>query len=134
MIKKYLDSNIFINPVLYNDETARKCKKVLDKIISKEIIGITSFLTWDELVYVIGKNLGRELAISEGEKFLKFPNLIFIDVNKNILIKAQKILSEFNIKPRDSIHAATALMQKCEEIFSVDSDFKVIKELKLIDP
>ena len=134
MIKKYLDSNIFISPILYNDEIAQKCKEILTKIISNEFIGITSILTWYEVVYTIGKNLGREIAIKEGDRFLKFPNLIFIDVNKNVLSKAQKILTDFNIKPRDSIHAATYLLQGCKEFFSNDSDFKRIKELKLMQP
>ncbi|MDO8460660.1 MAG: type II toxin-antitoxin system VapC family toxin [Nanoarchaeota archaeon] len=132
MKKIYLDSNLFLNSLLYEDEKANTCKKTILKIINKEIYGITSVLTWDEIVYVIGKNLGREIAIKEGEQFLRFPNLKFIDVNKEVILEAQKLIKIYKLKPRDAIHIATALSQNCTEIITDDSDFDGIKEIKRI--
>lgn len=133
-MKKYLDSNIFLNSILYDDDIASKCKKIIYKIVKKEIIGTTSILTWDELVYIIRKNLGKEIAITEGEKFLKMPNLVFIDVNKNIVYKAQKLVNKYNLKPRDAIHTATAILNDIQEIISDDNDFDKIDEIKRISP
>lgn len=132
MMKKYLDSNIFINSVLYNDEKAKKCKEIVLKIAKKEIIGVTSILTWDELVYVVRKNIGKEIAIKEGKKFLMLPNIIFVDANKNIIDKAQELISKYNLKPRDAIHAVSALINDINEIISDDEDFDKIKEIKRI--
>lgn len=125
----YIDTNIFIKAVL-NDE--KKCKKILEKIINKEIIAFTSILSWDELVYIIRKFIGKEIAISEGEKFLRFPNLIFIDAKKEIIQKAQKLIKTYNLQPRDAIHIASALANNISEIISEDKDFEEVKEIKRI--
>ena len=62
-MKRYIDTNIFLNSVLYTDEKAAQCINILSKIIERGIIGVTSVLTWDEFIYVIHKNLGKETAI-----------------------------------------------------------------------
>ncbi|MBI2451890.1 type II toxin-antitoxin system VapC family toxin [Candidatus Pacearchaeota archaeon] len=134
MTKKYLDTNLFLNPILYNDKKANKCKEIVSKIALEEIKGITSALTWGELVYTINKYFGKEIAIKEGDNFIKFPNLVFVEVDINIISSAQKLISNYNLRPRDAIHAATALAQNCTEIISDDSDFDNIKEIKRISP
>jgi len=133
MIKKYLDANIFLNAILYNDKNAKRCEKILIKLVNKEIIGMTSVLTWDEVVYVIRKNLGKEIAIKESKKFLKFPNLIFVDANKRIIFYAQKLMEKYNLMPRDAIHSASAILSECEEIISEDKDFDIINGLKRVE-
>ena len=131
MMKEYIDSNIFIQAIIRNDPD---CIRVLEKIINKDFISITSILSWDELTYIINKFIDREIAVSEGEKYLQFPNLNFIDAKKEIIVKAQNLLKKYNIKPRDAIHAATALHSGVTEIISEDSDFDKIIEIKRIDP
>ena len=51
-----------------------------------------------------------------------------------MLIKAQKLIKFYNIKPRDALHAATALLQGSNEIISDDIDFDKIKEIKRLKP
>jgi len=131
-MKRYIDSNVFIYPVLFADDKAKRCRAVLQQIVSREIQAATSVLTWDEFTYIIQRNLGREIAIAEGEKFLHFPNLLLIETNAAILAKAQQLLSEFNIRPRDAIHAATAILQGVTEIISDDPDFDKIKTIRRI--
>lgn len=131
MKKEYIDANIFIQAIIRNDPN---CIKVLEKIINKDFISLTSILSWDELTYIIDKFIDREIAVMEGEKYLQFPNLNFIDAKKEIIIKAQNLLKKYNIKPRDAIHAATALHSGATEIISEDSDFDKIIEIKRIDP
>ena len=133
-MKRYIDTNIFLNSVLYTDEKAAQCINILSKIIERGIIGVTSVLTWDEFIYVIHKNLGKETAIKESENFFKLPNLLLISADKNIIVRAQNLMKEYNIKPRDAIHAATALINNIHEIISDDADFDKIKELKRISP
>lgn len=131
MKKKYIDANVFIQAILRGDN---KSKKVLQKIIRKEIDGITTILSWDELVYVLGKFINKDIAVIEGKKFLIFPNLIFVDAKKETIMKAQKLVEEYDLKPRDAIHAATAINLNIREIISEDDDFDKIKELKRISP
>ena len=119
----YIDSNIFIFPVIYNNEQAYKAGNILSRIENNEIIGYTSVLTWDEVVYVIWKTLGKADSISIGKKFINYPNLRFINTDLNIIIKATEIAENYNLKPRDSIHIATALSRDIHNIISDDSDF-----------
>ena len=134
MIKKYLDTNVFIYPLLKEDAKAESCKKIIFKAVDKHFEGVTSILTWDEFVYTLQKFLGRKLALIEGEKFLKIPNLIFIDVTKRVVAEAHRLMKEYELKPRDAIHAATALFQNCDEIVSDDSDFEKLRNLKIVKP
>ena len=53
MMKNYLDANIFMNAFLYEDEKAKKCKEIISIISRNELVGVTSALTWDEIVYSI---------------------------------------------------------------------------------
>ena len=132
MTKKYLDSNVFIYPILYSDEKAEICKRILKKVASREFNACTSVLCWDEFVYTLRKTRGKEISEEEGERFLRFPNLIFIDANKLVVFKAQELVKKYNLKPRDAIHSATAMINDVDEIISDDSDFDVINELKRI--
>ena len=131
MNKKYIDANIFIQGILRNDNRA---KEIILKIAKKEFIGVTSVLSWDEIVFTIRKFLGNELAKIEGGKFFGLPNFEYIDAKKEIILKAQKLIEKYNIKPRDAIHSATAIHLGIREIVSEDKDFDKVKELKRVDP
>ncbi len=133
-MKKYLDANVFLNSILYDDEKAEKCKIIISKVVKKELIAVTSILTWDEIVYIIGKNLGRDICVKEGYQFLRLPNLILVDASKHIIAQAQELIKDYNLKPRDAIHIATAISQNCTEVISDDADFDNIKEIKRISP
>ncbi len=132
MKKKYLDTTVFTYAALYADSKSNNCKNLLIKIGKNQVEGFTSLITWDELIYIVKKTLGREISIEEGEKFLKLPNLKFIDLNIKIIQKAQELITTYSLNPRDAIHAATAIVNNIAEIISDDSDFDVIKEIKRI--
>lgn len=130
----YIDSNIFIFPVIYDNDQACKAGNILSRIENNEIIGYTSVLTWDEVTYVIWKTLGKADSISIGRKFINYPNLRFINADLNIIIKAMEIGENYNLKPRDSIHIATALSKNIYDIISDDSDLDsvdIIQRIKL---
>jgi len=131
---KYIDSNVFIYPVIYNYNITgvNKAKKYLLQIAKGHLKACTAALTWDELVWIVRKISNIEIAILEGEKFLKFPHLLILDVNHHVLQKAQEIIEEYYLKPRDAIHAATAIINNINQIISDDEDFDTIKELKRI--
>ncbi len=130
----YLDSNVFIYPVIYDESIplASKSKIILMAIEEGKIVASTSLLTWDEVVWVVLKILGREDALMQGRKLLGFPKLQFIEVDEAIILKAQSLIESYNLKPRDAIHAASALLSGSNVIVSEDRDFDVIKELKRI--
>lgn len=132
---KYVDSNVFILPILYEEETEKKAKSARDiliKIAKGDLSAATSLLTWDEIVWVIRKLMSSEVAIKEGKKFLQFPNLEMLEIKRSVIIQAQEIVNKYYIKPRDAIHVASAIDNGIKEIISDDSGFDKIKEITRI--
>ena len=130
---QYVDSNVFLYSVLYSPDLeikAKRAKEILQKIENKELSAATSTLTWDEVVWVATKLLGRSGGITLGQKLLGFPNLEFINVDEAIIAQAQSLMDKYKLSPRDSIHVASALSRKATIIISDDEDFDQIKEIK----
>jgi len=128
----YIDSNIFIFPIIYENEQANISRKILERIEKNEIIAYTSVLTWDEVAYVVNKVMGKADSINAGKKFINYPNLRFIQASIDIIIRAQEIIQNYNLKPRDSIHVASALSKSIHNIVSDDSDFDKIDLIKRV--
>ncbi|MDR0372994.1 MAG: type II toxin-antitoxin system VapC family toxin [Nitrososphaerota archaeon] len=129
----YIDSNVFLYPVLYSNEADLRVKKageILKNIANGELLAFTSVLTWDEVVWVVRKTMGTSEAQSQGQKLLGFLNLQFIKIDENILSQAQGLINKYTLKPRDAIHIASAVNQKIALIISDDQDFDGIKEIK----
>jgi hypothetical protein len=133
----YIDTNIFLNAILYDPDVntdAKAAKKLLGKIIAGNVKAITSLLTWDEFTWIVQKNLGRQVAIEKGQAFLNHPNLAFKKVSIDIVQRAQDLLSVYTIRPRDALHAATAILNRTTTIISCDGDLDEIKEIVRLDP
>lgn len=128
----YLDSNVFIYPVIYQAEyepKAKRAKQILQNIESGKTDAYTSTLTWDEVVWVVSRTLNRSEGINQGKKLLDFPNLKLIPADSQVLSHAQRLIEKQKITPRDAIHVASALERKVTEIISDDSELDIIKEI-----
>jgi len=133
----YVDSNIFLYPIIYKLEAveeARESKNFLLKISEGLVEACTATITWDEIVWVVRKIFGLKPSIELGRKFLEFPNLKLLNVKRSIVLRAQGLMEKYEIKPRDAIHAATALENGIETIVSYDRDFDKLEEIKRLDP
>jgi len=129
----YVDSNIFIYAAASkSDRLVSLSKNILSEITEGEIQAFTSVLTWDEFFWVTKRILGPELAKTESSKFLDMPNLRFIAADEMIIRNAQRVAENYNLKPRDAIHAASAISRGIKKIISDDTDFDNIKELRRI--
>jgi uncharacterized protein len=129
----YLDSNVFIYAIIYDKEDEPKAKKANDILLNIEngkIAAYTSTLTWDEVVWVISRAMGRKEGASQGKKMLGFPNLQFVVADENVLARAQKLIDKYSLSPRDSIHIASALEKRIKQIISDDADFDQVKEIR----
>jgi len=129
----YLDSNVFIYPVIYQAEVqpkAKKAKEILRNVENGKLPACTSTLTWDEVVWVVSKTMGRNEAVNQGQKLLGFPNLQFVAADENVLAHAQRLMDKYKISPRDSIHVASAIEKKTKSLISDDTDFDQVKEIK----
>ncbi|MBI4181376.1 MAG: PIN domain-containing protein [Candidatus Aenigmarchaeota archaeon] len=131
---KYLDANIFLLPLLYQDKRSAAARSVLVRVATGEMSAATSLLTWDEVVRVVQKTLGKDVARAEGRKLLGFPHLRFLDLTTRIAWKAQELREQMDLGPRDALHAATALTADLPAIISTDTDFDGIPGLQRIGP
>lgn len=128
----YLDTNIFVYSAINDKKKGELSRNILSSIVRGEKFGCTSLLTWDELFWAIIKERGRKIALKEGEKFLSFPKIILLETTKEIISLSQKLISKYSLKPRDAIHAATALVNNINEIVSDDPDFDKIEEIRRV--
>ena len=129
----YIDSNVFLYPVLYSGiKEAETAGEILTGIEQKNIQAYTSTLTWDEVSYVVERAFGKTDSIEVGKKFLNFPFLRFIPVDDEIIRRSQVIREKYNLKPRDSIHISCAIERNISEIITDDADFDGIKEITRI--
>ncbi len=129
----YIDANVFLDAILYDDDKALKAKELLVKAAEKEESACTSVMTWDEIVWISRRFLGPEKSRAEGKKFIEFPNLEIISVDAIIIQEAQRLMDTCGLKPRDAIHAASAISKGIRKIASNDPDFEKVKELKRIN-
>ncbi|MGP3667891.1 MAG: type II toxin-antitoxin system VapC family toxin [Candidatus Bathyarchaeota archaeon] len=81
------------------------------------------------MTWIVKKIIGNELSLEYGRKFLRF-----FGVRKTTILKAQDLMEKHRLKPRDTIHAATALENKINTIVSYDRDFDSLIEVKRIEP
>jgi predicted nucleic acid-binding protein len=94
----YLDSNVFLYSVLYSTELqpkAKKAQEILASIANGLMPACTSTLTWDEVVWIVKRNMGRAESVNQGKKLLGFPNLEFIAVDDLIVSRAQKLMEKY---------------------------------------
>lgn len=120
---KYLDSNVFIYPVLYEGMKAQKAKAILEGMVDGTKYA-TAALTMDEVLRVVSRRASRRKAIQVGMDILELPNLRILDVSGLDTLKAIELMEEhIELKPRDAIHAAVCLNNKMSIIVSDDDDF-----------
>lgn len=129
-MRTYIDANIFLYAVLYDDERAQRCRNVLSAIVDGKLEAVTSVLTWDEFTHVVEKVVDRPSAVLQGERFLHFPRLSFQPCTSDVLIRAQQLRASIHLGARDSIHAASALIAGARTLLSEDCDFDGIPELQ----
>jgi predicted nucleic acid-binding protein len=124
----YLDTGVIVTPLLKNREQSviDECRSWLERVAQGQVRALTSYLTWDEVTWVAGKASGaydRQKAIAAGRLLLELKNLEFIPVDEDVTKGAQNLLAQFGFKPRDCIHASSALIHAGGELLTLDSGF-----------
>ncbi len=95
----YIDANVFLNYILYDPQSiplALVAGQFLEQVRDRQVNACTSLLTWDELTWVVRRELTLEDARKQGLEFLDFPWLQFLNVTKDVVKKAQEIVCLLN--------------------------------------
>lgn len=130
--KIYIDANIFVYAASNNEIHGTKARLFLSKVNNGETEAVTSILTLDEVLWALQKLIGRESAHTITSSLLLFPNLTLVDATKNIIAEALFIYEQQRIQPRDAIHLATMRFKNITTIFTDDSDFDKVQNIKRI--
>ena len=126
----YCDSNLFIYPMTSKEAQAEAAIKILRAMADGKIMGMTSSLALDEVLWVTWKSSSKGEAIKAVEAVLGLSNLEIVDTSVSDVKKAIELLKRYDLKPRDAIHAACSLNHAIFSIISGDADFDMVKELK----
>lgn len=126
----YVDANIFIFALTESSPERGRCLSVLDSMARGALDASTCSLTWDEVVYVAAKHGGAEAGRLAGQALLSIPNLRILSVDRAALFAAQELRERYGLSPRDSIHAACAVLAGEREFYSDDADFDKVKEFR----
>ena len=130
----FIDANLIMYSIGGPHPLREPCKKLLEKIKSREILGVTNTEVLQEILYryfSMGRGTLGEIAYQSMIEFCTdiFPVRV-VDTDK-----ALEILKMVNgITSRDAIHAATMMNNGIKEIISTDPHFDLIHEIKRIDP
>jgi predicted nucleic acid-binding protein len=130
----FLDANLIMYSMGGSHPLREPCKKFLEKIKSREVLGVTNTEVLQEILY-------RYFSIERGtlgeivyQSMIEFCIDIF-PVRVADTDKALEILKRVKgITSRDAVHAATMIHNGIGEIISTDPHFDLIDEIKRIDP
>lgn len=125
----YIDSNIFIFAAIDRSELGDNCRKVLDKIQNTDLTCASSFLTIDEVIWVIKKKLGKENAVRIAKASLSLP-VKWIEVDRTIMFRMIEYFNDNNLDPRESLHISSMREAGINTILSEDGDFDNVKGIK----
>lgn len=125
----YLDANVFIFAAVNEGEKGKKSRKTIKDIREGKEKAATSALTFDEVIWKVKKERGKEAALRAGKAILEMQNLIILDVDAPILWEAYELIKNYKLDPRDSIHAACAITHGIYTMISDDPDFDRIKDI-----
>jgi len=129
----YVDSNVFIYPAIYDPQKiakASQARRILLQIAGGKIEAYTSTLTWNEVVRAVWRYFGIESALNQGRRLLEIPHLQFLPVDFETISTAQDLAEKHKLKPRDSLHAGSALRNHIKNIISDDEDFDRVPNLQ----
>ena len=119
-----VDGRVFIYPAIYDPWSISGAASArLDEIAS----------TWDEATWVVRRLVDPKKTAAQGASSLRLQTLKLPKVDFETISEAQSIVESHDLKPRDAVHAATALTNDIHRILSFDHDF-VIPSLARITP
>jgi predicted nucleic acid-binding protein len=106
--------------------------ELAQSIHNKKIRGIASVITITELIKIRGMKDTERMRSDLGK--LVTSNLIFIDVDRTIAIKAGELRLRYDIPTADSLIAATGIVENVKHILTDDDHFDSVKNLlKTVD-
>lgn len=123
--RRYWDSSCFLAWLKPEPERRDACREVLQAAEKRELQIVTSAISLTE---VIKLNKGPVVIPQEHEQkirdFFKQEYIVIVQVTRLIAEEARSLIWRFPaLRPKDALHAATALYGGVEDLDTFDKDF-----------
>ena len=130
VIDLYIDSNIFIYSFIDNTEQGDMARKLMERIVRGETDACASPLVLDEVLWVVQRLRGKDVALRVGNALMNIP-LTWLDISYD---SARYSLDfyEKGMKPRDALHLGVMKDYGIREILTEDMEFKRIEDFKVL--
>lgn len=126
-----LDTAAFIYYMESDPTYCPLVEPVIEAIDNAEIIGITSVITFLE-VLVLPFREGNSALAREYQSILLHSNLRSISMTHEIAEKAAIIRAKYNLRTPDCIQAATAIVNNADLLITNDKKWKRITEVDVV--
>ena len=118
--RRYWDSNVFIDWLSEANPNQEKCKGIIQRAEAGKIEIITSALTIAEVLFVKG---GKKIPKEKSEHIIDYfkNNYIkIVNLDRYISEYGRSLVWDFNIKPKDAIHVASAIWSRTPKFDTFD--------------
>lgn len=109
MDRRYWDACTFLSWFNDEEDKVEKCRGVVKQAVDGKLIIVTSALTLTEVVWLKGCPRLNEDSEDTIRLFFEQEYVAVRTVDRIIAERARQLVWKYNVKPKDSIHVATAL-------------------------
>lgn len=134
---QFVDTNIFIRYLTRDDpKKAEACLRLFEKAKASEVILTTSESVLAEVVFVLGSPRGYRLSRADVRARL-YPLVALEGLklpDRRKYFRALDLYATHNIDFEDALTVAHMEHNNLDELYSYDTDFDRIEEVKRIEP
>jgi predicted nucleic acid-binding protein len=120
--RRYWDSSVFLAWLLPEPDREDACRSVSRAAEAGDLELVSSALTLTEVIKLKGKPELKREHETKIAKFFQNEYIILRNVDRFIALAAQRLVWEYNVAPKDSIHVATALRWKIPVLDTFDDE------------
>lgn len=109
MRTRYWDAAAFLGWLATEEEREELCRPVIRAAENGELVLVTSALTLAEVLWLRGNDKIPRDRAEEVRAFFLHKYITVRDVDRTTAERAREMVWDFNVKPKDALHVATAL-------------------------
>jgi predicted nucleic acid-binding protein len=121
MMLRYWDTNCFLGVLNKEPDKIGPCRAVLREAQGGAVQLVTSALTLTEVLWPKGVSVPLPKERAETiHKFFLHEWIVVYDLDQTLAERAREIVWDHGVKPKDSIHVATAIDAKVDQFDTFD--------------
>jgi len=116
----YWDSNAFLALLQNEPDREAACRDTLAAAQKGDFLIVTSALTLAEVLWLKGAPRLTEDKADLLNRFFRRSSMRVVNLDRTIAQRAQRLVWESGIRPKDAVHVATALQYECKVLETFD--------------